>query len=127
MRWEAAVFDERPGIDTAPQFPPRVRVDDSGALADQYRLEPLPRTGTVYTQTTIRIPVPDLPSPYSLAVIQLDDSPVRVLLKVTGVPAGDTTIGQAGSVVLRKIATRSGIPDYGYAFWPGRTVEGARA
>ena len=127
IRWEAAVFDERPGIDTAPQFPPRVRVDDSGALADQYRLEPLPRTGTVYTQTTIRIPVPDLPSPYSLAVVQLDDSPVRVLLKVTGVPAGETTIGQAGSVVLRKIATRSGIPDYGYAFWPGRTVVGARA
>ena len=126
IRWEAAIFDERPGIDTAPQFPPRVRVDDSGALADQYRLEPLPRTGTVYTQTTIRIPVPDLPSPYSLAVVQLDNSPVRVLLKVTGVPAGETTIGQAGAVVLRKIATRAGIPDYGYAFWPGRTVEGAR-
>jgi uncharacterized OB-fold protein len=125
IRWEAAVFDERPGIDTAPQFPPRFRVDDNGVLADQYRLEPLPRTGTVYTQTTIRIPVPDLPSPYSLAVVQLDDSPVRVLLKVTGVPAGETTIGQAGSVVLRKIATRAGIPDYGYAFWPERTQEGA--
>lgn len=125
IRWEAAVFDERPGIDTAPQFPPRVRVDDSGVLADKYRLEPLPRTGTVYTQTTVRIPVPDLPSPYSLAVVQLDDSPVRVLLKVTGVPAGEATIGQTGSVVLRKIATRAGIPDYGYAFWPGRTAEGA--
>ena len=37
-------------------------------------------------------------------------------------PAGEATIGQAGSVVLRKIATRAGIPDYGYAFWPGRTV-----
>jgi len=30
LRWEAAVFDERPGIDTAPQFPPRARVDDEG-------------------------------------------------------------------------------------------------
>jgi hypothetical protein len=30
-------------------------------------------------------------------------------------------------VVLRKIATRAGIPDYGYAFWPGRTLEGAVA
>jgi uncharacterized OB-fold protein len=131
IRWEAAVFDERPGIDAAPQFPPRVRVDDSGVLSDHYRLEPLPRTGTVYTHTTIRIPVPDLPSPYSLAVVQLDDSPVRVLLKVTGVPAGEATIGQAGSVVLRRIATRAGIPDYGYAFWPGRTerhtAQGARA
>lgn len=127
LRWEAAVFDERPGIDTAPQFPPRVRVDDSGVLAADYRLTPLPRTGTVYTHTTIHFPVPDLPSPYSLAVVQLDDSPVRVLLKVTGVPAGEATVGQAGSVVLRKLATRSGIPDYGYAFWPGRTAERAHA
>jgi uncharacterized OB-fold protein len=129
IRWEAAVFDERPGIDSAPQFPPRVRVDDSGTLCSEYRLEPLPRTGTVYTHTTIRIPVPDLPSPYSLAVVQLDDSPVRVLLKVTGVPAGELTIGQAGAVVLRRIATRMGIPDYGYAFWPGRTLvaEGVKA
>jgi uncharacterized OB-fold protein len=127
IRWEAAIFDERPGIDSAPQFPPRVRVDDTGVLADSYRLEPLPRTGTVYTHTTVRIPVPDLPSPYSLAVVQLDDSPVRVLLKVTGVPAGEATIGQPGAVVLRRMATRAGIPDYGYAFWPGRTLNGALA
>jgi uncharacterized OB-fold protein len=122
IRWEAAVFDESPGIDSAPQFPPRLRVNNAGQLATEYRLEPLPRTGTVYTHTTVRIPVPDLPSPYSLAVVQLDDSPVRVLLKVTGVPAGEATIGQEGAVVLRKIATRAGIPDYGYAFWPGRTL-----
>ena len=121
IRWEAAVFEESPGIDSAPQFPPRLRVDNAGRLATSYRLEPLPRTGTVYTHTTVRIPVPDLPSPYSLAVVQLDGSPVRVLLKVTGVPAGEATIGQPGAVVLRKIATRAGIPDYGYAFWPGRT------
>jgi uncharacterized OB-fold protein len=129
IRWEAAVFEESPGIDSAPQFPPRLRVNNAGELVDTYRLEALPRTGTVYTHTTVRIPVPDLPSPYSLAVVQLDDSPVRVLLKVTGVPAGETTIGQQGAVVLRKIATRAGIPDYGYAFWPGRTLspEGAIA
>jgi uncharacterized OB-fold protein len=127
IRWEAAIFDESPGIDSAPQFPPRLRVNNAGQLATEYRLEPLPRTGTVYTHSTVRIPVPDLPSPYSLAVVQLDDSPVRVLLKVTGVPAGEATIGQPGSVVLRRIATRAGIPDYGYAFWPGRTLEGAVA
>jgi uncharacterized OB-fold protein len=127
IRWEAAVFEESPGIDSAPQFPPRLRVDNAGKLATDYRLEPLPRTGTVYTHTTVRIPVPDLPSPYSLAVVQLDDSPVRVLLKVTGVPAGEASIGQSGSVVLRRIAIRAGIPDYGYAFWPGRTLEGAVA
>lgn len=125
IRWEAAVFEERPGIDAAPQFPPRARVDNNGVLADDYRLEPLPRSGTVYTHTTIRIPVPDLPSPYSLAVVQLDESPVRVLLKITGVPAGEATVGQAGAVVLRRLATRTGIPDYGYAFWPGRTELGA--
>ncbi|TVS90046.1 OB-fold domain-containing protein [Mycobacterium helveticum] len=127
IRWEAAVFEDSPGIDAAPQFPPRLRVDNAGRLATEYRLKPLPRTGTVYTHTTVRIPVPDLPSPYSLAVVQLDDSPVRVLLKVTGVPAGEATIGQPGSVVLRRIAIRAGIPDYGYAFWPGRTLEGAAA
>jgi uncharacterized OB-fold protein len=127
IRWEAAIFDESPGIDSAPQFPPRLRVNNAGQLATEYRLEPLPRTGTVYTHTTVRIPVPDLPSPYSIAVVQLDGSPVRVLLKVTGVPAGEATIGQSGAVVLRKVATRAGIPDYGYAFWPGRTqvAEGA--
>jgi uncharacterized OB-fold protein len=127
IRWEAAVFEESPGIDGAPQFPPRLRVNNAGQLATEYRLESLPRTGTVYTHSTVRIPVPDLPSPYSLAVVQLDDSPVRVLLKVTGVPAGEATIGQSGSVVLRRIAIRTGIPDYGYAFWPGRTLEGAVA
>jgi uncharacterized OB-fold protein len=127
IRWEAAIFDESPGIDSAPQFPPRLRVNNAGQLVTEYRLEPLPRTGTVYTHSTVRIPVPDLPSPYSLAVVQLDDSPVRVLLKVTGVPAGEATIGQPGSVVLRRIAIRAGVPDYGYAFWPGRTLEGAHA
>lgn len=126
LRWEAAVFEERPGIDTAPQFPPRARVDDDGGLVTDYRLEPLPRSGTIYTQTTIAIPVPDLPSPYSIAVVQLDDNPVRVLMKVTGVPAGEATIGQAGSVVLRKIADRAGVPDYGYAFYPA-TRKGVQA
>ena len=48
-------------------------------------------------------------------------------LKVTGVPAGEVAIGQSGSVILRKIATRAGIPDYGYAFWPGRTADGPKA
>lgn len=124
IRWEAAVFDERPGIDSAPQFPPRARVDDDGMLVSDYRLEPLPRTGTIYTQTTIQIPVPDLPSPYSIAVVQLDGSPVRALMKVTGVPAGEATIGQAGTVVLRKVADRGGVPDYGYAFHP---TEGVRS
>ncbi|CAM3132417.1 DUF35 domain-containing protein [Mycobacterium colombiense] len=123
LRWEAAVFEPRPGIDETPLFPPRARVDAAGGLSNDYRLQPLPRTGTVYTHATVRIPVPDLPSPYTLAVVQLDDSPVRALLKVTGMPAGEATIGQPGSIVLRRIATRTGIPDYGYMFWPGKAAE----
>ncbi|HEX9832807.1 MAG TPA: OB-fold domain-containing protein, partial [Mycobacterium sp.] len=107
-----------PGIDGEPQFPPRLRVSSDGVLAAGYRMQPLPRTGTVYTHTTIALPVPDLHSPYSLAVVQLDDSPVRVLLKVTGVIAGELAIGQSGSIVLRRIVTRGGIPDYGHAFLP---------
>ncbi|MGO9155378.1 OB-fold domain-containing protein [Mycobacterium sp.] len=117
LRWEAAVFADDADSGNGPLTPPRLRVNAAGELAD-YRLEPLPRTGSVYTHTTIRVPVPNLPSPYSLAVVQLDESPVRVLLKVTGVPAGEAVIGQHGSVVLRRIATRAGIPDYGYMFWP---------
>lgn len=118
LRWEGAIFDEKPGIDSEPQFPPRLRVGSDGVLAASYRMQPLPRTGTVYTHTTIALPVPDLHSPYSLAVVQLDDSPVRVLLKVTGVAAGEVKMGQSGSIVLRRIATRGGVPDYGHAFLP---------
>lgn len=121
LRWEAAIYDDMAEIGDVPLTPPRLRVDASGQLL-HYRLEPLPRTGMVYTHTTIRVPVPDLPSPYSLAVIALDESEVRVLLKVTGVPAGEAQIGQRGSVVLRKIATRVGVPDYGYMFWPGKVA-----
>ncbi len=124
LRWEAKVYDESLDMEAGPVFPPRTRVETAGKLATDYCFEPLPRTGTVHTLTTIRILVPDLPSPYSLAIVQLDDSPVRVLLKITGVPAGELAIGDAGSVVLRKIADRAGIPDYGYEFWPGRTVPG---
>lgn len=123
LRWEAALF---PGDDT-PVFPPRHRVDDAGRLRSDYVLRPLPRTGEVYTHTTVEIPVPDLPSPYTIALVQLSDSPVRVLLKVTGAVAGDIEVGRPGSVVLRRVAMRSGVPDYGYAFWPAPADESAAA
>jgi uncharacterized OB-fold protein len=122
LYWEAAVFEEGKGVDSTPVFPPRMRTDDAGALLSDYTRVPLPRSGSVYTVSTVRIPVPDLPSPYSLAIVALDGSPVRVLLKVTGVPAGEVEIGQSGAVVLRRIALRSGIPDYGYMFWPGKVL-----
>lgn len=122
LYWEAAVFAEGKGIDATPMFPPRRRVDAAGTLVSDYERVAMPRTGSVYTVTTVRVPVPDLPSPYSLAIVALDDSPVRVLLKSTGVPAGTISIGQTGAVVMRRLATRSGVPDYGYAFWPGKTL-----
>lgn len=75
--WQAAIFEERQGIDGAPQFPPRARVDDDGVLVSEYRMDPLPRTGTVYTQTTIQIPVPDLPSPYSRRAWLREPTPTR--------------------------------------------------
>ena len=122
LRWRADVYKEAPGIDSDPQYPPRVRVGSDGRLSARCGTEPLPRRGAVYTHTTVRIPVPGLPGPYSLALVQLDGSPVRVLLKVTGVVAGQIHIGQSGSIVLRKIATRAGVPDYGYAFLPSTRV-----
>jgi uncharacterized OB-fold protein len=72
----------------------------------------------VYTLTTVHVPVPGLASPYSLAVVQLDGVDVRSLVQVTG-DGGDTTdIDDRGRLVLRRVAVRSGVPDYGYAFVP---------
>ena len=69
-------------------FPPRYRVAADGALATDYELVPLPRTGTVYTETTVHIPVPGLRTPYSLVIVELDGVGVRALVKVTGADAG---------------------------------------
>jgi uncharacterized OB-fold protein len=88
-------------------------------------LEPLPRSGEVYSCVTIHVPVPGLPTPYSLAIVQLDGVETRALVKVTGVPAGRIAIGDTGILVLRRVAIRSGIPDYGYAFLPTESAEEA--
>jgi uncharacterized OB-fold protein len=100
-------------------FPPRYRVGPDGALHTDYTLVPLPRTGTVYTGVTVRIPVPGLETPYSLVIVELDDVGVRVLARVTGAAPGTVGIGDRGRMVLRRVAVRSGVPDYGYAFCPG--------
>ena len=99
-------------------FPPRYRVGTDGTLHTDYTLVPLPRTGTVYTGVTVRIPVPGLPTPYSLVIVELDGVDVRVLARVTGAPPGAVAIGDRGRMVLRLVAVRSGVPDYGYAFCP---------
>jgi uncharacterized OB-fold protein len=89
-----------------------------GTLATDYALVPLPRTGTVYTEVTVHVPVPGLRTPYSLVIVELDGVGVRALVKVTGVEPGTVEIGDRGRMALRRVALRSGVPDYGYAFAP---------
>ena len=101
-------------------FPPRYRLADDGALATDYELIPLPRTGTVYTETTVHMPVPGLRTPYSLVIVELDGVGVRALVKVTGAEPGTVDIGDRGRLALRRVALRSGVPDYGYMFEPER-------
>jgi uncharacterized OB-fold protein len=114
VRWEAGRFTDAEELD----FPPRYRVGADGALATDYELVPLPRTGTVYTETTVHIPVPGLRTPYSLVIVELDGVSVRALVKVTGAKPGTVDIGDRGRLALRRVAMRSGVPDYGYAFEP---------
>lgn len=113
-RWEAGRFAGSDELD----FPPRYRVADDGSLATDYEMVPLPRTGTVYTETTVHLPVPGLRTPYSLAIVELDDVRIRALVKVTGADPGSVSIGTRGRLTLRRIAVRSGVPDYGYMFSP---------
>jgi uncharacterized OB-fold protein len=114
VRWEAGKFADSDEL----HFPPRYRVDADGALSTHYERVPLPRSGTVYTETTVKMPVPGLRTPYSLVIVELDDVGVRALVKVTGAEAGTVKIGDRGRLTLRRVAVRSGVPDYGYAFAP---------
>ncbi|WP_280266936.1 OB-fold domain-containing protein [Nocardia wallacei] len=114
VRWEAGCHGGSAELD----FPPRYRVGPDGKLSTDYTLVPLPRTGTVYAETTVRIPVPGSRSPYSLVIVELDNVDVRALAKVTGADPATATIGTRGRMVLRRVAIRSGVPDYGYAFEP---------
>ncbi len=114
VRWEAGRFAGSEELD----FPPRYHVDADGALRTDYELVPLPRTGVVYSEATVHVAVPGLPSPYSLVLVELDGVDVRALVKVTGAHVGLVGIGDRGRLVLRRLAIRSGVPDYGYAFEP---------
>lgn len=118
VRWEAGRYAGTDDLD----FPPRYRVGPDCSLNTDYELVPLPRTGTVYTEATVQIPVPGLRSPYSLVIVELDGVAVRALVKVTGAEAGSVDIGDRGRLALRRIAVRSGVPDYGYAFEPDRAA-----
>jgi uncharacterized protein len=113
LRWEAGACATCGTL----AFPPRFRCLGCGEESSS-TLVPLPRTGTVYTATTIHVPVPGLSSPYTLAVVQLDGVDVRALVPVTDSVRPTAEIDEPGRLVFRKMATRSGIPDYGYAFTP---------
>jgi uncharacterized OB-fold protein len=114
VRWEAGKHPDSDELD----FPPRYRVGADSTLSTDYELVELPRTGTVYTEVSVHLPVPGMRTPYSLVIVELDDVAVRALVKVTGAPAGSAWIGDRGRLVLRRVAVRSGVPDYGYAFEP---------
>lgn len=98
-------------------MPPRHRCLNCGSEKG-WSLTPLPRKAEVYTTSTIHVPVPGLKTPYSLAVVQLEGVDVRVMATVTDAPPGAVDIGDKGTMVFRRVAMRSGVPDYGYAFSP---------
>jgi len=121
LRWEGGQCDACGTL----ALPPRRRCLSCGSESG-WTPAALPRTGEVYTAVTIRVAVPGLPTPYSLAIVELDgDVGVRALVKVTGVAAGTVQIGDRGRLVLRRVAVRSGVPDYGYAFFPDGSAAAA--
>jgi uncharacterized OB-fold protein len=99
------------------EFPPRYRCPQCGS---EQAAEPasLGRTGSVYSTVTVHTPVPGKETPYSIAVVDLDQPRLRVLAPVTDAPPGSVRIGQPGHLVLRRVAVRQGIPDYMHAFQP---------
>ncbi|GMU77394.1 MAG: hypothetical protein AMXMBFR46_01950 [Acidimicrobiia bacterium] len=84
----------------------------------------LPREAVVYTTSTIHTPVPGLATPYTIVIAELGDTGVRLLARITGADPGSVAIGDRGTMVLRRVADRSGVPDYGYAFLPDAEAAG---
>lgn len=100
-------------------YPHRYRCIECGSEAPTDAV-PLPRDAVIYTQATIHVPVPGLVSPYTVTLVELGDTEVRVLVKLTGANPGSTSIGDHGRLVFRLVAVRQGVPDYGYAFLPSQ-------
>lgn len=98
-------------------LPQRYRCSSCGA-EDSSELAELPRSASVYTSVSVHVPVPGLLTPYDLAIVDLGDTDVRLLAPVTDAEPGTAEIGVTGTVVLRRISVRNGVPDYGYAFVP---------
>lgn len=98
-------------------YPHRFRCLECGA-EDETDVEVLPRDVEAHSLSTIYTPVPGLTTPYTVVLAELGDSGVRLLTRLTGAPAGSVKIGDKGTLVLRLVAIRSGVPDYGYSFLP---------
>jgi uncharacterized OB-fold protein len=96
-------------------YPPRLLCLNCGRDGDTSPT-PLTRTGAIYTCVKVHVPIPGIAGPYGLAIVSLDDSPVRVLAQVADVGGREAKIGERGRLVLRRVAVREGVPDYGYAF-----------
>jgi uncharacterized OB-fold protein len=98
-------------------LPPRLRCIECGHEGATERV-PLPRDAEVYSLATIRVPVPGLVTPYTIVIAELGDTGVRTIVKLTGAAPGSVAIGDRGTLVLRLVAVRQGVPDYGYGFLP---------
>jgi len=103
-------------------YPHRYRCLVCGSEAPTDTVD-LPRDAEIYTQATIHVPVPGLSVPYTVVLAELGDTGVRTLVRLTGAAAGSTSIGDRGRMVFRRVAIRSGVPDYGYAFYPSVKAE----
>jgi uncharacterized OB-fold protein len=101
-------------------YPPRYRCLKCGSEAPTETVA-LPREAEIYTLATVRVPVPGLFSPYTVTLVELGDTGVRVLVPLAGAEPGSVRIGDRGRLVFRLIAVRSGVPDYGYGFLPDAT------
>ena len=104
-------------------LPPRrhcLRCGRQGATT----LVELPRRASVYSVVTVHAPIPGRAVPYSLAVVELAGVPLRLLAPVTDARPGTTAIGCLGALVLRRVADREGVPDYGYSFQPDEEETG---
>lgn len=95
-------------------FPPKLLCGNCGDSAGG-SIVSLGYDAEIYTMTKICVDVPGKESPYVVAVVDTG-SGVKELVSVTELSGQPISIGSRGTLVLRVIAEREGIPDYGYSF-----------
>ena len=95
-------------------FPPKLLCGNCGDSAGG-SIVALGNNAEIYTMTRICVDVPGKESPYVVAVVDTG-SGIKELVSVTELSGQPISIGSRGTLVLRVIAEREGIPDYGYSF-----------